>query len=99
MCVCDRIIGKDSSHCLARPTPIAMVSVFAKVELRPALGLAPLVPATEEVTPVVELLLVLHFSQPLVGDAADEALVCQHPRAKQVFDQTLALQLAAAPPW
>ena len=75
-----------------------MVSVFAKVELRPALGLAPLVPATEEVTPVVELLLVLHFSQPLVGDAADEALVCQR-RAKQVFDQTLALQVAAAPHW
>ena len=97
MCVCDRIIGKDSSHCLARPTPIAMVSVFAKVELRPALGLAPVVPATE-VTPVVEMLLVLHFSQPLVGDAADEALVCQR-RAKQVFDQTLALQVAAAPHW
>ena len=97
--MCERIIGKDSSHCLARPTPIAMVSpVFAKVELRPALGLAPpVVPATEEVTPVVELLLVLHFSQPLVGHAADEALVCQR-RVLQVFDQTLALQVAV-PLW
>lgn len=58
----------------------------------------PVVPATE-VTPVVELLQVLRFSQPLVGHAADEALVFRQRRAKQVFDQTLALQLAAAPPW